>query len=417
MRVLLIAYVWPEPQSSAAGLRDRQLLAALLARGHEVHVASSAQDSGTPAARPALEALSIQTHSIELNNSSFDTWIGELAPAVVIFDRFITEEQFGARVYESAPQALRVLDTQDLHFLRRLRQESPTLTRPEMATLQSPEILRELGSIYRSDWTLVLSSYERTLLTEDFGIPRELISLVRFFIPVNDPAASRYRELPWEQKTDFVFLGNFRHPPNADAVRWLKHEGWPAIQAALPQNCKDAQLHIYGAYPSREFMDMDSPRTGFRVHGPTPDALQCLASARVSLAPLRFGAGIKGKIVESFWVGTPVVTTPIGAEGMTDSGEWGGEIGELPEFPAFAAHAYSEREHWEQHRATGLKILSDSYDADTFAGRWTQELEQRVENNAALRARNRVGQLLWREERRSTQYFSRWLELKEKTRD
>lgn len=414
MRVLLIAYVWPEPQSSAAGSRDFQLIDALRSAGHEVHVASAAQDSGLPACRPQLEARGIPAHAIALNDSNFDSWLRELAPDCVIFDRFVTEEQFGARVAVGAPDALRVLDTQDLHFLRRLRQENPSLTRQELAQAHHPDILRELASIYRSDWTLILSSYEYKILTEDFGIPTGLLGLCRFFLDIDAPRSVHLRSTGWEQRRDFVFLGNFRHAPNADAVRWLKREGWAQIRAALPAEHHDAQLHIYGAYPSREFMDMHSPRTGFRVHGPTEDALDCLARARVSLAPLRFGAGIKGKIAESFLVGTPVVTTPIGAEGMTDTGLWGGEIGELPEFARLAAITYSDPFEWNRDREMSLQILKQEYSVQKNGPAWTEQLAHRYEHRQEMRTHNRVGQLLWSEERRSTLYFSRWIELKEK---
>ena len=114
----MVASVWPEPRSSAAGSRTLQLIQGFLDQGYTVSVASVAKHTEYEA---DLEALGVSTHTIELNSSSFDHFITKLQPDVVVFDRFMTEEQFSWRVAEAFPHALHVLDTQDLHFLRDAR--------------------------------------------------------------------------------------------------------------------------------------------------------------------------------------------------------------------------------------------------------------------------------------------------------
>lgn len=405
-KLLLLGYVWPEPQSSAAGLRDCNLIDAALAADWDVHVASQAEDTGIPAARPLLEARGITTHAIRLNDSAFDPWIATLAPEAVIFDRFVTEEQFGWRVQESAPEALRVLDTQDLHFLRRAREAAHAsgqlLNVQNAEQITTPDSLRELAAIYRSDLTLVLSRFELGLLTQAYGVPNELLELVQFFYP--SPPAS----LPFEQRSGFTFLGNFRHPPNADAVRWLTAEIWPRIRAQLP----DAQLDVYGAYMPREFSEMHAPERGIHMRGWAQTPSQAFGRARVALAPLRFGAGIKGKVTDAWFWGAPVVGTEIAREGMTDTGLWGGLLGETThEFAQAAVQLATDSTAWAEARQRGHTILTREY-SQRHAEAWMRRLAHACQTRESARSRNRIGQLLWHEERRSTRYFSKWIELK-----
>src|SRR6218665_3183287 len=115
MRALVIGYVWPEPKSSAAGTRMVELVQLLLHMGYQVTFASAAALSEH---RFDLKSIGVEEKPIALNCSSFDDFVRELQPALVLFDRFFTEEQFGWRVENTCPDALRILDTEDLHSLR-----------------------------------------------------------------------------------------------------------------------------------------------------------------------------------------------------------------------------------------------------------------------------------------------------------
>ncbi|EFN50431.1 hypothetical protein CHLNCDRAFT_144035 [Chlorella variabilis] len=111
-------------------------------------------------------------------------------------------------------------------------------------------------------------------------------------------------------------IGNWRHPPNLDSARWACSEIWPALRAALPSEHRDAQLHMYGSYAAGAAQQLHRPKEGVHMKGFAP-SLDIMLRYRVLLAPLRYGAGLKGKVVDSWWHGLPVATTPIGAEGMT----------------------------------------------------------------------------------------------------
>ena len=120
-RLLIIGFVWPEPNSSAAGGRMLQLISLFQDQGFQITFASPAQDSDFMV---TLSDFGVDKKAIELNDSSFDLFLKELKPNVVLFDRFMIEEQFGWRVAENCPDAIRVLDTEDLHCLRLARQNA-----------------------------------------------------------------------------------------------------------------------------------------------------------------------------------------------------------------------------------------------------------------------------------------------------
>ena len=120
-KLLIIGFVWPEPKSSAAGVRMMQLIDFFLSEGYQITFASSSLKGDKSL---NLASKGIQERRIELNNSSFDLFISKLNPTVVLFDRFMMEEQFGWRVAQQCPNALKILDTEDLHCLRKAREEA-----------------------------------------------------------------------------------------------------------------------------------------------------------------------------------------------------------------------------------------------------------------------------------------------------
>jgi hypothetical protein len=178
MHSLIIGHVWPEPDSSAAGQRMHELICMLHAAGWTIAFATTAQVSEFS---KLPEGIPVACSQIELNNSSFDTWVKALKPDLVIFDRFMTEEQFGWRIAQNVPQALRVLDTEDLHFLRQHREN--TLGKDLKNTgnqFHTPLAFREIAAIYRCDLSLIISEFEMQLLQTQFNVPSELLHYLPF---------------------------------------------------------------------------------------------------------------------------------------------------------------------------------------------------------------------------------------------
>ncbi|MDP4945367.1 MAG: glycosyltransferase family 4 protein [Alishewanella sp.] len=403
--LVIIGYVWPEPNSSAAGSRMLSLLQLFQQQGWQVIFASAAEKSPH---RFALESIGVTEQSIALNDSSFDQWIAELQPAAVLFDRFMLEEQFGWRVAEACPEALRLLDMEDVHALRHARHEAVKQQRPlQLADLNNELAMREVAAIYRCDLTLVISEYELQLLQQHYQLPANLMAYCPFW--QTEPVASAPG---FAERQHFISIGNFRHAPNWDAVLWLKQQLWPQIRAQLPQ----AELHIYGAYPPPKATALHNAREGFLVKGWVDNAEQVMRQARVCLAPLRFGAGLKGKLLQAMQCGTPSVTTPIGAEGMTIDSGWAGQIAQTSsEQAAAACQLYQDAAAWQSAQQQGFHILATRFDSDQAQYFWQRLQPLLVETaltRAERRASNFTGQMLQSHAYRSTRYMGQWIEAK-----
>ncbi|WP_158979090.1 glycosyltransferase [Cellulophaga sp. L1A9] len=405
-KVLFIGVNWPE-LTTAAGTRIMQLLQVFLQNNVQVTFASTAAESQFTI---DLQELNIVKAKIELNNPSFDVFISELQPDVVVFDRFIIEEQFGWRVAEHVPDAIRILDTEDVHSLRIIRQELFKKNSPFSASLwlQSDVAKRELASIYRCDLSLIISSFEMQILQEEAKIDPALLLHLPFMVhAVSEEQIAQYPN--FLNRKDFICIGNGKHAPNVDAVLWLKTKIWPQIKKELP----GANLHIYGSYLSQQVLQMHKPIEGFYIQGFTKNLKDTFTSAKLNLAPLRFGAGIKGKLLDSMRFGTPSITTAIGAEGMADNLPWNGAIAtDEVDFVRKAVALYTKEEQWIEAQANGYKILKSNYDAVRLENQFVMILEKLQKNIILHRQNNIVGGLLQHQSMQSTKYMAKWIEAK-----
>jgi glycosyltransferase involved in cell wall biosynthesis len=408
LQILLIGLVWPEPASSAAGSRIIKLIDLFLSKGWEVTFSSAAAKSEFSA---DLISKGVNEISIELNSSSFDDFIGELKPDVVLFDRFMVEEQYGWRVAENCPNAIRILDTEDLHFLRNARhlviKENRKLKESD---LKNDAAKREIASILRCDLSLIISIYEMNLLEESFKIDSSIIHYLPFsFSPITKKNTESWKS--FDERVEFVSIGNFLHPPNADIVKQLKTIIWPLIRKQLP----DANLNIYGSYISQQYMEMHDEKTGFMVNGRAKNALEVLGNARVCLAPIRFGAGLKGKLAEAMLVGTPSVTTSVGAEAMHGSLEWSGYIADEPEkFAAAAVKLYSEKVKWQKAQENGITIINQLFSTGKEETLFISRIYNLMEHLESHRLNNFFGSILMQNSSNALKYMSRWIEEKNK---
>lgn len=405
-QLIVIGHQWPEPKSSAAGTRMMQLLELFVEMDFQITFACAALRSEWSF---PLETMDISTEFIKLNDTSFDTWIKAKDPSVVLFDRFISEEHYGWRVSQHCPNAFRILDTEDLHFLRQARHLAVKDGVAELPIdLMTPHAFREMASIYRSDLTLLVSSYECDLLRDTFHIDEKMIYHLPLWIAntaqLADPTLNTF-----EQRKDFCFIGNFLHAPNRDAVLQLKLHLWPLLKQAVPE----ASLRIYGAYPTQKVTDLHQPQDRFLVCGRTENALETLASHRVLLAPIRFGAGIKGKFLDAMQVGTPSVTTPIGAEAMTTSDVWAGCIAYDQEtFVTASARLYQQKPLWEQAQKVGWQLLQERFEANLIVPPFQVYLMQCLTQLTQIRQANFIGQMLQYHQFQSTKFMSLWIEEK-----
>ncbi len=404
--VLIIGFVFPEPNSSAAGTRMLQLIHFFISQNYTIVFATSCKKSDNAF---DLSTLNIQIVEILLNDSSFDSFVNELNPAIVLFDRFMTEEQFGWRVAQSCPNALRILDTEDLHFLRKARQKAFTTNQSiENLLFTSDTSKRELASIYRSDLSLVISEVEMGLLTEKFKIDPAILYYLPFMIDAID-SHSQTDSKPYADRSDFVSIGNFLHLPNLDMVRYLKKDIWPKIRRELPR----VKLHIYGAYDSANIKEMHNEFEGFLVHGYVIDAFEAITATKVLLAPLRFGAGLKGKLIQAMQCGTPCVMSIVAAEGMFGLDDPNGVIeNDSSLFVQKCIELYTKESLWSNYQKKGFAVIENRFSKKEHHLNLKDRISLLSSTIKSHRSNNFIGQLLAYHQFQSTKYMSRWIEEK-----
>ena len=404
--LLVIGYVWPEPKSSAAGSRMMQLLHFFKEEGFRIIFGTTAQKSSNA---ENLEAIGIEGINIQLNDESFDHLLKKMLPEIVIFDRFMMQEQFGWRVSKNCPDALQILDTEDLHFLRKAREENKRAGK-EVDFYHSDIAKREIASIYRSDLSLIISEVEMEILQQQFGVPEKLL----FYLPFMQPNISEeeIEKLPaFGERQDFMSIGNFKHAPNTDAILFLKKEIWPLIRQKLPK----AKIHIFGAYVTQAMLQLHNEKEGFLIKGQAESAFKELQKRRALLAPLRFGAGLKGKFIDAMEAGTPTVTTSLGTEGMKKGKIWNGLIAdESTDFAAKAIQLYTDEELWNQNQRNGFQILNELFSQEVHKNRFREKIQDLMETLEEQRKSNFTGAMLRHHSLNSTKYLSKYIETKNK---
>ena len=401
--LVIIGAVWPEPNSTAAGSRMLQIISLFQKQNYEItfFFFSSKSDFSFD-----LTQISVKTKEIQLNDSRFDDEIKSLNPNVVLFDRFMVEEQYGWRVLENCPNALRILDTEDLHFLRKAR---------EMAFKQNRELVfedyisdvfkREMASIYRCDLTLLISEYEMQLATETFKIDASMLYYLPFLSEDVNTNVTKFVD-----RQHFVSIGNFLHEPNWQTVLALK-KYWKSIKKQLPE----AELHVYGAYVSEKAKQLHNEKEGFLIKGRAESVADVYSKAKILLAPIPYGAGLKGKLFEAMQLGLPSITTKMGAEAMNGNLDWNGFITtDEADFVEKVIELYKNKTVWETAQKNGYEIIEKRFKKELFATDFINRIEELQLDLKTHRNLNFLGQVLQHQSLQSTKYMSKWIEAKNK---
>ncbi|HEV2678984.1 MAG TPA: glycosyltransferase [Rhodanobacter sp.] len=300
-RVLVVDTMTPEPARDSGSLRLCAILRLLDEQGWNT---CFLPDDGHASNREiaALGALGCEVLSRPLV-PALPRWLqrhGRELHAVILC-RHTVAGQYAELVRRHAPQAKLLFDTVDLHFLREQRAaelgSSTTLARQAEASRRS-----ELALIKQCDVTFVVSPHEQALLAQ--LLPQARVELLS---NIHDVHGCRH---PHAGRKDLVFIGGYGHPPNSDAIRWIASEILPQLREALP----DIRMHVLGDLPDAVRHELTTP--GLELHGRVADLAPWLDNCLASLAPLRFGAGVKGKINMSMSHGVPVIATTIAVEGM-----------------------------------------------------------------------------------------------------
>ncbi|RZJ79935.1 MAG: glycosyltransferase [Flavobacterium sp.] len=404
-KLLIIGLVWPEPTSSAAGTRMVQLIKAFLNDGFEIIFCCAASKSEFSF---NLLALGVSEQQITLNNESFNNFVKSYHPDLVIYDRFVIEEQFGWRVQQECPSAMTILDTEDLHFLRHARQQELKNPTDKEIHLFNDTAKREIASILRCDLSLIISEEEIKILEEKFKIDSTLLHYLPF-LEEEITATTSKNWLSFAQREDFVFIGNFLHEPNWHTVQFLKTKIWPVLRKKLPKT----KLNIYGAYPSQKVWQLNNEAENFNILGRADDARAVISKHRVLLAPIQFGAGVKGKFIDAMQVGTPSVTTTVGAEAMKGNLDWNGFIAnDIETFVNNTVELYQNETLWNKAQQNGIQIINKRYAINKFLPTFLNNVYELFDKLNAHREQNFYGQILKHNTVQSTKYMSLWIEEK-----
>ncbi|HEY1136010.1 MAG TPA: glycosyltransferase [Xanthomonadaceae bacterium] len=298
-QVLVIDAMTPRPDHDSGSLRLVNLMRLLREEGAHVVFLPADVKRQTP-------------YTTQLQHLGIECWHG-VRPArwlrehgarfdAVMASRYYVASEFLPLLREYAPQARLIFDTVDLHYLRERRGAEVA---GDAALARAAERTRalELGVIAKCDATLVVSEVERALLRED--APSAQVEILSNLHQIAGPGR------PFAERHDLVFVGGFRHPPNVDAVLWFVREAFPRIRERLP----GVQFHCIGSHTPPEIESLATV-PGVRIHGHVADIDPYMDGCRISVAPLRYGAGVKGKVNLSMAHGQPVVATPCAVEGM-----------------------------------------------------------------------------------------------------
>lgn len=406
MKLLILGHTIPEPTTTAAGGRMMDLIKVFQEEGYDIHFATSA----LPGPRSFdLDSLGISVDAIELNKPSFDKYIIELDPVLVIFDRYIIEEHYGWRVAKHCPDAMRVLDTEDLQFLRKAR-ETHFKKNGDLVDLDiyTETAKREIASIMRCDLSLIISDYEMKLLLDTFRISESCLHYLPFMV---SESVDLYALHSFEERDGFMTIGNFFHSPNVDSVLFLKKEIWPEIRRRLPF----AQLSIFGNYAPQQINELYNEKEGFLIKGWAPSVKEVMSQSKICLAPLNYGAGLKGKLLDAMIHGTPAVTTSIGAEGMYGSYENAGGVEDtIADLVESAITLYTDKDKWKSSQQRGVDILKSRFDYTSHSTDLKKCISDLKENLKQHRQENFLGQIFQHQTMQSNRYMSKWIEEKNK---
>ncbi|BCT91608.1 glycosyl transferase family protein [Lysobacter helvus] len=353
-QVLIVDALTPHPDHDSGSLRLVNLMRLLREEGaHVVFLPANRRDDG--AATHALQAMGVECWHAPFAARA-PAWFREHGARfdTIVLCRHYVASEFLPLARQHAPQARVVFDTVDLHYLRERRGAEVAGDQVALRAADRTRT-RELDLIARSDATLVVSDVERTLLATD--APGARVDILSNLHQLAGPG------LPFAQRHDLVFVGGFRHPPNVDAVRWFVESVFPRVRARLP----DVRFHCIGGHVPDEIRVLDAI-DGVHVHGHLPDIDPYMDGARIALAPLRYGAGVKGKVNLSMAHGQPVVATSCAVEGMHLRDGDDVLVADAPEaFAEAIVRLHEDEALWERLRDAGLRNVAAHFSLD--AGR------------------------------------------------
>ncbi|MDA8678590.1 glycosyltransferase, partial [Luminiphilus sp.] len=353
-RILWVEACVPTPDQDSGSLRTFRLLKILIQMGCKVTLAANnllADEPYSQALRDegieVLHAPYVQSMSDHLRAK------GDLYDVVVLCRHYIAIELVDL-LRECHPQTQVWFDTIDLHYLR-LRRQYELDGKSATRDLAMHAFQEESQVIAKSDLTIVVSEVEVATLAEEF--PSAKVALISNVHDVGETKTS------FEGRQGILFVGGFQHPPNIDAVEYYGNEIWPLVRAARPE----AETIIIGSRMP-DSLKKWGEQQGLTMLGFVEDLTPHYEQCRLAIAPLRYGAGVKGKVNQALSFGLPVIGSPSAVEGM---GLIHGESVLSASTPrAFADSilaVYDDAELWQALSANGRASLEGRFTSQVAA--------------------------------------------------
>jgi GT2 family glycosyltransferase/glycosyltransferase involved in cell wall biosynthesis len=350
--VLVVDDGVPRPDHDSGSLRLVNLMRLLQEEGAHV-VFRPFDNKYVEGATRALQRDGVETWHAPYGGD-WQHWLREHGPrfSTVVVCRYHVGAALLPMLRRFAPQARVVFDTVDLHFLRERRQAEINGSRVGARTAERTE-KHELRMVAEADRTLVVSPVEQQILRE--RVPDARVDLLPNLHKVSGPG------LGFGDRHDLVFVGGFQHEPNVDAVLWFVNDVFPVVRRSLPH----VRFHCVGPDAGPEIRALGSI-PGVVVHGHVPDLTDLMDGVRLSVAPLRFGAGVKGKINMSMAHGQPVVATSLAVEGMHLTPEQDVLVGDTAEDLAAAiVRVYQDAGLWQRLADGGLRNVAQHFSIES----------------------------------------------------
>ncbi|QQM31258.1 glycosyltransferase [Martelella lutilitoris] len=273
-------------------------------------------------------------------------------------------EQTIEHIRNASPNARVIFHAPDLNFLREFR--GAELSRDSEALKRAKNIKqRELSVMRKADHNVLVSPAELPYLVNE--IPAARFSVFpALYSPIDRHSKS------FAERKHIFFLGGFGHSPNVDAAIWFVSKIWPAIHAALP----DVEFHILGSEAPQEIIDLaDEP--GVRFVGYVEDIESAMSRYRLAVAPLNYGAGIKGKVGASMGCGIPTVCTSIAAEGMHIENDIHTFVADTPSpFADAVIKLYPDHELWDKFSKNGRRLVEENFSCEANRSSYLRALDK-----------------------------------------
>jgi O-antigen biosynthesis protein len=363
LRVLVLDHCTPEPDKDAGSITTLGIMRVLQTLGCKITFVPEDNYLFLERYTADLQRLGIECHYAPFV-TSVEHYLQEHGDAfdLVLIFRFTAASRNLDAVRRLAPRAKVILHTSDLHFLREEREadlRSDARIRQRAAKIRRAE----LDIISRVDCTIVHSPVEQQLLARELPAARVAV----FGWAIEAPGTA----VPFEPRRDIAFIGGYQHPPNVDAALYFAAEVLPLVRRQIPE----IRFNIVGSNPTASLRELQSDSTN--VVGFVPDIGEFLDRVRLTVAPLRYGAGIKGKIGTSLSYGVPCVATPLGAEGMGLEHGRNVLIAESPEDLADqVVRLYKDQAFWESMSANGVAFVREKYSFDGALRVFSDVLQQ-----------------------------------------